>query len=155
MTRRPSLAVLVLLAGLAPVGAARAQADNERLFEPPPTLPESNNGTIQRGEGQAPERIDKLRDVFLALQSCWRRNGERLSGDEVTIRLSFRRDGAVLGEPKITYYRAGKAAPERQQAFIASVRDAFARCTPLRLTPSFGAAIAGRPFTFRFVDYRR
>jgi hypothetical protein len=59
----------------------------------------------------------------------------------------------VLGEPHVTYYKAGSASGGRA-GFVRAVRDAFERCTPLPFTPAFGAAIAGRPFTFRFSDTR-
>jgi hypothetical protein len=59
----------------------------------------------------------------------------------------------VLGSPRITYYNAGGRTDERD-AFTRAIRNAFERCTPLPFTARFGAAIAGRPFTFRFIDSR-
>ena len=68
---------------------------------------------------------------------------------EVTVRLSFTRTGAVIGEPRITYVRAPSHAGLREQ-IANSVLAAIKACTPLPFTPSLGAAIAGRIFAIRF-----
>ena len=67
--------------------------------------------------------------------------------------MSFRRNGEVLGQPRITYYKAG-TEPDQREPFTRSVREAFVQCTPLPVTESLGRAIAGRIFTFRFIDAR-
>jgi len=69
------------------------------------------------------------------------------------LRIAFKRNGEVLGQPRITYYRAGTQA-EQREPFTRSVREAFERCTPLPFTKGLGGAVAGRPFLFRFVDSR-
>jgi hypothetical protein len=130
------------------VGAVRAQDD-------PPSQPESINGVIRRGPGAPPANgIDRLQDLFQVLQGCWQappRSG--FSGQEVTLRLSFKRNGEILGQPRITFYKPG-GRDDQRDAFTRSVREAFERCTPLPFSERFGAAIAGRPFTFRFIDAR-
>ena len=110
------------------------------------------------GGAAAAERgapLETIRDVFAALRACWRppARPEGPTGMEVTVRLSFRRDGSVLGQPRITYYKTG-GTPEQQQAFRTSVTAALAACTPLALSESLGSAIAGRPLTLRFSDNR-
>ena len=120
----------------------------------PRTRPESINGVVRPLAAERPARIDRIREVFQALQACWQPpRGSGPTGEETTLRLAFRRSGAVLGEPRVTYYKAGSASGGRA-GFVRAVRDAFERCTPLPFTPAFGAAIAGRPFTFRFSDTR-
>jgi len=149
---------LLLAAGASPVAARGSSPlgdpeEEQRQYEPLPSLPESLNGTVRPLEA-APEvkRIDRIRDVFLAIQACWRPpSGSGYSGQELTIRLSFKRNGEVLGQPRITYYRAG-TDPEQREPFTRSVREAFVRCTPLPFTEALGSAVAGRPFVFRFVD---
>ncbi len=145
------LALLVLLAA-APALAQEGEEDPR--FEVPPTLPESLNGVVRPAERAPVERIDRIRDVFMAIQACWRppRDGG-FTGQEVTLRLSFNRTGVPLGRPRITFYKPGGTASDRE-AFTRSVAAAFERCTPLPFTPRLGAAIAGRPFTFRFSDSR-
>jgi hypothetical protein len=120
---------------------------------PPPPLPEGLRGTIRpRSDAIRIERIERIAQIFPAIQACWRPPaGSGYSGQEITLRLSFKRNGEVLGRPRITYYKAGTQADQREP-FTRAVREAFERCTPLPFTESFGRSIAGRIFSFRFVD---
>ncbi len=131
------------------------QDDWYEPYEPPPSLPEGIQGVVRPDANAAAlQRIDTIREVFRALQACWRPpSGSGHSGQEITLRLSFKRNGEVLGKPRITYYKPG-AEEEQREPFTRSVREAFERCTPFPFTESFGAAIAGRIFAFRFVDAR-
>ncbi len=158
--RRAIAALLLIGAWISPVAEqGRFPFDDpderQEQLEPPPSLPESLGGTIRPNpEARSPSRIDRIADVFAAIQSCWRPPaGSGYSGQEITLRMSFKRSGEVLGQPRITYYRAGTEADQREP-FTRSVREAFVRCTPLPVTESLGRAIAGRIFTFRFVDAR-
>lgn len=152
------IAVALLLAS-ASASASSAQENDlfrerdDGWFEPLPSLPEGIQGAVRPDANAVPpQRINTLREVFQALQSCWRPpGGSGYSGQEITVRLSFKRSGEVLGQPRITYYKAGTQA-EQREPFTRSVREAFERCTPFPFTESFGAAIAGRIFAFRFVD---
>jgi hypothetical protein len=121
----------------------------------PPPLPEGLRGTIRpRSDAPKVERIERIGQIFKAVQACWRPPaGSGYSGQEITLRLSFKRSGEVLGQPRITYYKAGTQA-EQREPFRRAVREAFERCTPLPFTESLGRAIAGRIFSFRFVDAR-
>ena len=112
--KRGGAAFLFLLATLAGAGATGPE-DDERRFEPPPTLPEGIHGVVRPGSGSKLERIDRIREVFLALQACWeppRAGGH--SGQEITLRLSFKRSGELLGQPRITYYKTGGGEDERE-----------------------------------------
>jgi len=161
---RPSearLTAAALFLATAVASAAVAQEDglfrerDDEWFEPLPSLPEGIRGAVRPdANAVSPSRINTMREVFQALQSCWRPpGGSGYSGQEITVRLSFKRNGEVLGQPRITYYKAGTQA-EQREPFTRSVREAFERCTPFPFTESFGAAIAGRIFAFRFVDAR-
>jgi hypothetical protein len=145
---------LVLLAVLAALPALAQEESEDDRFEVPPALPESHNGVVRPAERAPVARLDRIRDVFTALQACWRppRDGG-FTGQEITIRLSFNSTGVPLGRPRITFYKPGGDASDRE-AFTRSVAAAFERCTPLPFTKGFGAAVAGRPFTFRFADSR-
>jgi hypothetical protein len=126
-----------------------------RQFEPPPSLPEGLMGTI-RPKADAPkvERIDRINQIFQAVQACWQPPaGSGFSGQEITLRMSFKRSGEVLGQPRITYYKPGTQGDQREP-FTRSVREAFERCTPFAFTESLGRAVAGRIFSFRFIDAR-
>lgn len=90
-------------------------------------------------------------DVARSILACWHAPHE---GDEITLRMSFRRDGSVFGKPRITYMRAS-GGPDGQADLANSALAAIADCTPLRFTPALGAAIAGRVFLIRFVAMRK
>ena len=155
----PLLALALALA--AGAGAARAQPwpDYDGGFfplDPPLALPQQLNGTV-RGASPAGEvgRIERIRDVFAAMRACWRppvfQDGP--TGLQLTLRTSFNRNGEPIGKPQVTYFRSGGDRDARDR-FAASISDAFRRCMPLPFAPALGSAIAGRPFTFRFVDDR-
>ena len=142
---------------LGPANAQFLERDERFPLDPPLALPQQLNGTIR---GSAPvlesARIDRIAGVFHAIRACWRppASGEGPTGMELTVRLSLKRSGEVLGRPRITYYKAA-GDKDFQDRFSRSVLVAFERCTPLPLTSALGSAIAGRPFTFRFVDDRK
>ena len=150
-------ALLLAMAVSAPLAAQgifpHDREDWEEPYQPPPPLPEGLRGTIRPRPGtQDIAHVDRIAQIFQAIQACWRPpSGSGYSGQEITLRLSFKRSGEVLGRPRITYYNAG-TQPEQREPFTRAVREAFARCTPLPFTESFGRAIAGRIFSFRFVD---
>jgi hypothetical protein len=127
--------------------------ERQQQLEPSPSLPQSYNGIIRpRTDEEPPKVINTLGDIGRAMQSCWQPTGVRYSGQELTIQISFKRSGEVLGKPRITYYRAGEPNPENREAFTQAVREALVRCSPMPFSEKLGAAVAGRLFTFRFVD---
>lgn len=104
-----------------------------------------------RLSAQAPLRPDNLpADLARSIAMCWRPPHD---GDEITLRMSFRRDGSVFGKPRITYMRASGGA-DGKASLATSIDIAIRACCPLRFTPSLGAAIAGRVFLIRFVAPR-
>lgn len=68
---------------------------------------------------------------------------------EVTVRLSFSRAGAVIGEPRVTYIHA-PAEPGFREKIRGSILAAIKACTPLNFAPSLGAGIAGRMLAIKF-----
>jgi hypothetical protein len=158
--RRGALRGLAVAAALLPAAASGqgawwgSEQDDAYFRQPPLTLPEGINGVLRATA--TPARvgaIETIGDVFAAVRACWHPPGTGLSGQQITLRLAFKRSGEVLGTPRITYYRPGRSDEERN-LFTRSVREAFATCLPLAFSPRLGAAVAGRPFTFRFVDDR-
>jgi hypothetical protein len=101
------------------------------------------------GQG-APLRppVNTLQEIGPALFACWRPPADA-QNFEVTVRLSFKRSGEVLGKPMITFSRFNGELDD-QKRILGAVLAGLAACTPLNLTPSFGEAIAGRIFTLRF-----
>jgi hypothetical protein len=122
---------------------------------PPRSFDPSFRSTVEldpRRRPAAPRQVSKLRDVAPYLVSCWqppRRDEWRDRG--VTLAVTFRADGTLLGRPRIT---AGtpRAGDEVQRDLVASVLEAVERCTPLPLAGGFERAIPGRRFLIRFVS---
>ena len=100
--------------------------------------------------------INTLADVFTALRACWVPPLLQIAPAEmqITVRLSFRRSGALLGPPRITY-ESKDITEEQRTAYRRAVMATLQRCTPLPFTEALGQAIAGRPLTIRFVDQRK
>lgn len=172
MTGRRHMALLAALvaAGILP---ARAQDFGQQdfgqqdfgpqdfgPFDPPLSLPETLRGTVQvpiesgpggtRSEKAGP--VNTLRALFPVLAACWEapEGLAKFERTEITARLSLRRDGSLLGVPRITFAQTPGDARAREvltQATIAAIR----RCTPVRITPALGGAIAGRPLALRFI----
>ena len=110
--------------------------------------------TRAQGEHQpskAPDRppIRTLQEVWPALVACWRPPSGS-EGMEITIRFSVKRTGEVIGTPMITYSKLF-GPPERQKAFVVSVLDALARCTPLNFAGDLGDAVVSRIISIQFV----
>ena len=99
--------------------------------------------------------LNTLNDVRRAILGCWEWPPVSMirSGMELTVLLSFRRDGEIFGA-RITYQWPDVSPGERGLYYSALLR-AIKLCSPLPLSPSLGEAIAGRPFRFRFRDTRK
>ena len=104
-------------------------------------------------QGQ-PERLDTIRDVIARLHSCWKPPPpSRANPIDITVVVSFNREGAILGQPKITH-ESEHATDNDRLIYRVAVMEALQRCTPLPLTEALGGAIAGRPFAIPF-RYRK
>jgi len=147
---------LVVPAALAQNSLSPFEDERDRFFAPLPSLPQQVNGVVRSSaDPRRPERIERIGDVFATLRTCWTPSDRDAgSGQQVTLRLSFKRGGEVLGQPRITFAKTSQDVEARRR-FTGSILAAFRRCVPLPFTPAFGAAVAGRPFTFRFVADRR
>jgi hypothetical protein len=99
--------------------------------------------------------LNTLADVSRALKACWQWPplSEARSGMEFTVRLSFRRNGEILSA-RITY-QTRNVSDEERSLYYGALLAALARCSPLPLSDSLGAAIAGRPLTFHIHDTRQ
>jgi hypothetical protein len=95
-----------------------------------------------------PRSVDTLRELGPALTACWRAPPGS-DGQEITVRFSLKRNGELLGQPRITYSRLS-GGPEERRRFVGAALDALARCLPVRLSEGLGGTIAGRPLTIRF-----
>lgn len=106
-------------------------------------------------DGEAAEGLGTIPAVFAALRSCWVPPGKEDSrpGTQLSVRLSFKRNGEIFGKPRVTYVTPGLPGHVRQ-AYWDAVEAAVERCTPLAFSGGLGGALAGRPFAIRFVDRR-
>jgi hypothetical protein len=109
------------------------------------------------GEGQKPAAaLNTIAEVFAALEACWIPPdlAQARAGMQITVMLSFKRNGELLGQPRITYETPGASDDERMSYRVA-MAQALHRCMPLRFTDALGGALAGRPITLRFIDNRK
>ena len=89
-------------------------------------------------------------DIARAVLACWR---PPVEGGEITVSLALRRDGSLIGAPRITYVTGGsysKAAGEMAQTISAAIYA----CTPVALSAPLAAAIAGQVLRIRFAASR-
>jgi hypothetical protein len=93
-----------------------------------------------------PPLVTRVHGIATGLAACWRPPHD---DDQVTVRMSFTQDGAVIGEPRIVYTRSSGAADDSglAQSTLAAVRD----CTPLHFSARLGSAIAGQVLDIRFI----
>jgi hypothetical protein len=97
-----------------------------------------------------PPQLDSIRDVAVALHRCWKPPPLSSANPiDITVIVSFNREGAILGHPRITYESEQANDSDRLQYRIA-VMETLQRCTPLPFTEGLGGAVAGRPFAIPF-----
>ena len=132
MTRRCNQLVSQFLSRFLPIAVA--------LLQP--------SSAFAQGE---PAHVNTIRDVVAKLRTCWRPPPpSRATPDiDITVIVSFKRNGDILGRPKITYESEQATDNDRLEYRIA-VMEALQRCTPMPFTESMGGAIAGRPFAVQF-----
>jgi hypothetical protein len=102
-----------------------------------------------------PDILNTIQDVFAALRACWvpPPMNEAKPGMEISVRFSFNRNGEIIGEPRFTY-STPTVSGEVKAAYQRAVAAALNRCRPLRFSSKLGGALAGQPFSIRFIDDR-
>ncbi len=114
--------------------------------------------TVGKADGEEhgeQHRLDTIRDVFGALRACWvpPPQDEARPGMQMSVRLSFKRNGQPIGPPRVTY-ASPDAPPSARSVYHDAIMAALGRCTPLPFSSGLGGAIAGRPIAIRYVDNR-
>jgi hypothetical protein len=101
-------------------------------------------------------QVNTIRDVFEKLRSCWKPPPASSANPDVdiTVTVSFNRNGEILGHPKITY-ESEQATDNDRLMYRVAVMEALQRCTPMPFTEAMGGAIAGRPFAVQFRNRKR
>jgi hypothetical protein len=99
--------------------------------------------------------LNTIKDVQDAIKKCWiwPAAADLTTGMDITIMLSFRRNGEIFGG-RMTYQTPNVSEQERA-IYFAALAATIKRCSPLPLSDSLGGAIAGRPFSFHFIDNRK
>jgi len=109
----------------------------------------------QKNEDASARRLDSIGDLFAALRACWvpPAKEDSRAGTQMSVRLSFKRNGEPVGPPRITYVSPGTPAAVRK-IYLDAVTASLKRCTPLPFSHGLGGALAGRPLAIRFIDDR-
>ncbi len=136
-------------------GADDLPGSGERRLPPPPRPGGGEIGVAGMVEPATKPldgaAVERLADVAPALRRCW--TPPLIDGPDAgvmaTVRFSLRRDGSLFGQPRVTW-ETRRTDPDLRRRFTESVVSAVRSCTPMRLSPSLGAAIAGRPLSIRF-----
>ena len=105
---------------------------------------------------QAPsEKVDNIKQAFARFRSCWKPPpASRANPDiDITVIVSFSRDGNILGHPRITY-QSEQATDNDRLAYRIAAMEALQRCTPMPFTEGMAGAVAGRPFAIQFHNRR-
>ena len=108
------------------------------------------------GAGRAePPALDSLKQIFARLHSCWKPPPLSAANPiDITVVVSFNREGIILGHPRITYESEQASDNDRLQYRVA-VMETLQRCTPLPFTEGLGGAVAGRPLAIPFRTRKR
>ncbi len=106
--------------------------------------------------GAAPARAapaNTLTELWRILGDCAKLDTvpDSATGSEVTVVFSLKRDGSLLGQPRISHSRLVGSEGDRRD-FIAGALTSISRCLPIPLTDGMGGAIAGRPLRLRITS---
>src|ERR1700761_331310 len=98
-----------------------------------------------------PAQLNTIADVFARLRECWRPpDPARAHPDiDITVVVSFKRTGEILGRPRVTY-ESEQADDNDRLLYRIAVMETLQRCTPMPFTEGMAGAAAGRPFAIRF-----
>lgn len=142
-----AIAGAVVLPDAGPAHAAALVASRSALTRVQAADPE---------QGQGKKTLNTIAEVFAALEACWVPPDldQSRAGMQITVQMSFRRNGELFGHPRITFESVGASDDERL-AYRIAVAKMLKRCAPLPFTDALGNAIAGRPLTMRLIDNRK
>jgi hypothetical protein len=111
----------------------------------------------RNSDGATPEarKLDTIGEMFDALRGCWVPPEPSLAraGMQMSVRLSFKRNGEMIGTPRVTY-TTPEATRDQRETYLAAITATLDRCSPMPFTDTMGGAVAGRPIAIRFIDDR-
>ena len=95
-------------------------------------------------------RVNTIQELFQHLSTCWKPPpAARARPIDITVIVSFNRNGDILGHPRITY-ESEQATDDDRLMYRVAVMEALQRCTPMPFTEGMAGAAAGRPFAIQF-----
>ena len=100
-----------------------------------------------------PVQLNTIKDVVERLYACWEPPVRANPKVTVSVIVTFRRDGTILGHPKITY-ESEQATDDDRMLYRIAIIKSLERCTPLSFSEGLGGAIAGRLFALRLGSRR-
>jgi len=92
------------------------------------------------------EPAQTLKELYERLSQCLKPTHQSATSD-LTLLFSLKRDGSLLGKPRITHSNLGGSQLD-QEVFVSDVLSDLAHCLPIKLSDGLGAAVAGRPLYF-------
>jgi hypothetical protein len=95
--------------------------------------------------------VARVHGIAAGIAACWRPPHD---DDQVTVSVSFTREGAVIGEPRIVFVRSSGGRAD-DSALADSMLAAIRECTPLNFSARLGSAIAGQVLDIRFIGRSR
>jgi len=96
---------------------------------------------------QSERQLNTVREIRASVRACCIAPTIR-TAPQITVRLSLKQNGEILGRPLISY--AGPDASQEERAALeAAVTAALKRCTPLPISDALGGIIAGRPINVK------
>jgi hypothetical protein len=97
-----------------------------------------------------PQQLNTIKDVVVRLHSCWKPPPlSEANPIDITVIVSFNREGVILGHPRISY-ESEQASDNDRLRYRIAVMETLQRCAPLPFTEALGGAVAGRPFAIPF-----
>ena len=101
-------------------------------------------------------QVNSIQDVIARLRTCWKPPpvGRAHPGIDITVVVSFNRNGDILGHPRITY-ESEQATDNDRLMYRVAVMESLQRCTPMPFTEGMAGAVAGRPFHVQFQNRKR
>jgi hypothetical protein len=99
--------------------------------------------------------LNTIGDLFAALRSCWSPPPADAAreGMQMSVLFSFKKSGAMIAPPRMTFATRGAPADIRN-TYLKAINASLSGCEPFKFTAGLGDAIAGRPIMIRYVDNR-
>src|SRR5712671_928867 len=99
--------------------------------------------------------LNTIGDLFAALRSCWSPPPAEAAreGMQMSVLFSFKKSGAMIAPPRMTFATYGAPADIRN-TYLKAISASLSGCEPFKFTAGLGDAIAGRPIMIRYVDNR-